>query len=1566
MQTAISVNTPALGDTLAVIPTIRKVSKAYETPITVFTQFPELFQNHPCVKEAFPLNASKEGYNVLNTFSHLAGKTHNLNGNKVQFKYAHTDSRQYHALSLGFTLLPEEMETDLYVEENWEINFKNYIVIHASNTWPARTWSQDKWQNLVYKLNELNIPVVAIGKSLIEHGNLATYDKSVMSIEIPYGINLMDHPESSIPKVRNIINKARGVVTMDSGILHLAGTTDTHIIQLGFNGNPKWRAPYRKGTQNYKYTYVKGSCDLQCASSLKYNLKVHGHLQETPPVATCLENKPTFECHPKVEDVVRAVKELPIMKQKLLYITPHLSTGGAPQYLLKKIELLKEEYDISLVEYTDLGGKSFVVQKNKIFNIISPKNRITLGEDKTQLLDFLDKIQPDVVHLEEIPELFMDNEVAEILYGKNRNYTIFETSHDSSQNPENKRFIPDKFMFVSNWQIEQYKDINVPSVLVEYPIEYKENKNREKACKRLGLNPNKKHIIHVGLFTPRKNQAEFFEYARAFPEYEFHCIGNQAINFKHYWEPLMKNKPDNLTWWGERNDVDNFYEAADLFLFTSKGNSHDKETMPLVIREALSWKLPILIYNLEVYQNYFDNYPVKYLIDNKEQNIKNITNIMEGFEIISSSITAEDFDISLKGENKINFAYKKAEQFDCKIVVKEKYSNAPMYWFEANFANYVNWWCVPNQQFSLKDSWLTELTLEFYTLSDKFLFSKDLFIKENGIKPSIKLELANNFDCLFQNYAEIFVEKKYDFLFEDKLSTVLDIGANAGIFCKLFLEKGVNKVYAFEPNQDALTNLNYLASKEPNLKVIEKAVHTNEKDLKFYITPNNTTIGSINKFHIEQENVKVEEIIVPTITLKNFIKQEKLNKIDLIKIDIEGAEYDIIENLEDEIFNITDKFLIEWHDNTKEQLNKLVLKLKSKGYSITKTFDQNTSEDLSENYLNHKLGTLLVEKINILTVVIPTYNHENYIEQCIDSVLSQKTDFNFNILISDDCSTDNTFNILQKYKDIPNVTIHQTPKNIGPTGERMHSLYREISSKYITILDGDDYYVDNYKLQKQVNFLNNNPEYILHSTGYFHVSPEGKQENTVRYSTKEIINSYSEIIEANFISHGFMFRNILNWNTIPSLPYESNPDCRWSDNILLTQLGKAKNEKWVGGAYRLTPNSQFSSKTEEERISLSEQSKIWNQKYFLQQEKNNSCAVHLHLYLTTQQEKETAFANIKNIKSKGFSLIVTSPLPLPSSFYEYVDIFYHTKENQLFNSTYENVETIFYWSLNNKGDKLNFSRKEGQPHGLAVLRAIINGCKIAQLNNISNIIKVEYDDNLGTNTLEYIKNTQDSIYKENYDFFVYKNSYKNQTPDISTHLMFYNVNSMLNLIGNINDEQDYKSYLTKLKKTNQYLILEQFLFYCLKHFASNFNICFSDFDLNQTDTLWNTHTFSQENFIADVMLVKHKGVIQKDKIALGSYNIKKYKELFDIKFEIFDSNKNLLGEYIHNFKTSKDPYTIINYTPEMHTVKISSDYIPQDIFINIVSTQDKIDFIYSSPFVSSPSILELSDENMPS
>ena len=203
--------------------------------------------------------------------------------------------------------------------------------------------------------------------------------------------------------------------------------------------------------------------------------------------------------------------------KKLLYITPHLSTGGLPQYLVKCIESLKEEFEIYLIEWVDCTGGKLVIQKNKILDLIDSDKFYTLYEDKKEILSIIEDIKPDIIHVEEIPELFMDEEVAYQIYSPNREYFIVETSHDSSFDTEQKRFFPDKFMFVSEWQIQQYKNINIPKVLVEYPIEYFPRFNREEKLKELGLDPNKKHILHVGLFTPRKNQKEYFEYAKALP-----------------------------------------------------------------------------------------------------------------------------------------------------------------------------------------------------------------------------------------------------------------------------------------------------------------------------------------------------------------------------------------------------------------------------------------------------------------------------------------------------------------------------------------------------------------------------------------------------------------------------------------------------------------------------------------------------------------------------------------------------------------------------------------------------------------------------------------------------------------------------------------------------------------------------------------------------------------------------------------------------------------------------------------------------------------------------------------
>ena len=83
--------------------------------------------------------------------------------------------------------------------------------------------------------------------------------------------------------------------------------------------------------------------------------------------------------------------------QKLLFVAPHLSTGGLPQYLCKKIELLKNDFEIYLVEWVDCTGGVLVVTRNKITNLIAPEKFYTLYEDKQQLIEIINDIQPDII-----------------------------------------------------------------------------------------------------------------------------------------------------------------------------------------------------------------------------------------------------------------------------------------------------------------------------------------------------------------------------------------------------------------------------------------------------------------------------------------------------------------------------------------------------------------------------------------------------------------------------------------------------------------------------------------------------------------------------------------------------------------------------------------------------------------------------------------------------------------------------------------------------------------------------------------------------------------------------------------------------------------------------------------------------------------------------------------------------------------------------------------------------------------------------------------------------------------
>jgi ADP-heptose:LPS heptosyltransferase len=297
------VGSQSLGDTLCAIPTIKHLNKIYNKNIHVFTYQPELLKNYPYITLSDNYNSEKDDL-LIESFR------------PDKFVHTRTDIRQLHAISSGFQLLPEEMEIEFYPDpyETIENLPENYIVIHPSKTWPSRTWEKERWQELINKIN-INIPIVIIGKNSSESG---TYhiQKPVYDINIKNGLNLIN--KINIHQTWHVINKSSMVITMDSGILHLAGTTDTYIIQLGSSVEPRFRAPYRKGTQNYKYSYILGECNLFCCSNMKYNIGHNGSHTIMPPVAFCLEKPETigqdidpdsnlYKCHPTVNQVFEEI-----------------------------------------------------------------------------------------------------------------------------------------------------------------------------------------------------------------------------------------------------------------------------------------------------------------------------------------------------------------------------------------------------------------------------------------------------------------------------------------------------------------------------------------------------------------------------------------------------------------------------------------------------------------------------------------------------------------------------------------------------------------------------------------------------------------------------------------------------------------------------------------------------------------------------------------------------------------------------------------------------------------------------------------------------------------------------------------------------------------------------------------------------------------------------------------------------------------------------------------------------------------------------------------------------------
>jgi FkbM family methyltransferase len=614
--------------------------------------------------------------------------------------------------------------------------------------------------------------------------------------------------------------------------------------------------------------------------------------------------------------------------KKILFIVPHLSTGGLPQVTTNKIQLLKDDYVIKCVEYGCYSW-DFVVQKNRIKNLIGEDNLITLWDNKNALIDVINDFQPDIISMEEFPEFFMDNNITRKIYRKNRPYKIFETTHDSSFKPTSKVWFPDKFIFVSVFNAIQYSMFDIPYEVIEYPIENKD-KRRELFQEKLGLDKGWKHVVNVGLFTERKNQKYIFEIARKLEnsKIKFHFIGNQADNFKSYWEPLMNDKPDNCIVWGEKDNVNEFLEASDLFMFPSKGDRNNKELNPIAIKEAIEYGIPMMMYNLDVYCGKYDKLPqVTFLTGDIDKDVNNMMDVLKMDGINSL------FNLGFNGDNnQITITYNGNQKFDFNVSIRDMTSKAPMYWFNLPLEYPIFYWTIPIpihiKKFKNNTNFRGFL-VEFYdSQTNELVFGQELIVNPN-FHPRIPEFKFKPLDCNYINYYEFFVDRCFDDLKLENLDTVIDIGANVGLFAKYMYTINAKKVILVEANPYLKESIEYHLDNDLEKSIIYmNPVYKEHTKIDFRFSKENSTIGS-NVFdgNVGEYGQLNNLISCDTITIDDIYKDNNYGRISLFKCDIEGGEYPIFETITDEQIGLVDRFMIEFHENTNSEINIILEKL---------------------------------------------------------------------------------------------------------------------------------------------------------------------------------------------------------------------------------------------------------------------------------------------------------------------------------------------------------------------------------------------------------------------------------------------------------------------------------------------------------------------------------------------------------------------------------------------------------------------------------------------------------------
>jgi glycosyltransferase involved in cell wall biosynthesis len=220
-----------------------------------------------------------------------------------------------------------------------------------------------------------------------------------------------------------------------------------------------------------------------------------------------------------------------------------------------------------------------------------------------------------------------------------------------------------------------------------------------------------------------------------------------------------------------------------------------------------------------------------------------------------------------------------------------------------------------------------------------------------------------------------------------------------------------------------------------------------------------------------------------------------------------------------------------------------------------------------------------------LSVFMITYNHEKYIKRALESILMQKTNFPFEIVIGEDCSLDNTRKICQDYqlKYPDKIRLLNNKKNLGIKENFLRTLHA-CNGEFIAYLEGDDYWIDQKKIQMQVDFLESNLDFAITCHRAKILDMESGAEYVLSDSNVKEVSTIEDLCKQNLIyANSVLFR-------VPPERFDGyeldSPVADWVLWVYIAQHGKIKYFHKPMSVYRKHDGGVFSTKNDTERIKM--------------------------------------------------------------------------------------------------------------------------------------------------------------------------------------------------------------------------------------------------------------------------------------------------------------------------------------------------------------------------------------------